>query len=200
MYIDDVIPSGHTTNLRRRHDVVDSSQRRRRFVVMLHPYDVAGRRIATLQQNRSDVAILSPRRSSFVVDSVGKGRISDVKNFRRSIVVDSSKLRHSDVADSSKFIGHFRSICDVAATSQIRQNLSVIFRPICDVADSSKMTNKFRRFCYVAETGTLEKVGALEEECSAILDFFTFPLLLLLLLLLLPLLLLLLLLLLTTMW
>ena len=35
--------------------------------------------------------------------------------------------RCSDVADSSKFIGHFWPICDVAATLQIRQNSLVIF-------------------------------------------------------------------------
>ena len=57
--------------------------------------------------------------------------------FRCSFVVDSSKLRRSNVADSTKFIGHFRPICDVAATLQIRQSLLVIF---CRsfVVDSSK--------------------------------------------------------------
>ena len=53
-------PSGHTTNLRRRHDVVDLShdslQRRCRFVVMLHPYNIAGRRIYDESTTNCDVA------------------------------------------------------------------------------------------------------------------------------------------------
>ena len=35
--------------------------------------------------------------------------------------------RRSNVADLSEFIGHFRPICDVVATSQIRRNSYVIF-------------------------------------------------------------------------
>ena len=56
-------PSGHMTNLRRRQDVVDSSQdssqQRRRFVVVLHPYDVAERRIYDESTTNCDVAVSS---------------------------------------------------------------------------------------------------------------------------------------------
>ena len=44
------LPSGHTKNLQRRH------ARRRRFVVMLHPYDVGGRRIYNDSTTNCDVA------------------------------------------------------------------------------------------------------------------------------------------------
>ena len=38
--------------------------------------------------------------------------------------------RRSYVSNSSRFIGYFRPIFDVTETLQIRQNLSVIFRPL----------------------------------------------------------------------
>ena len=54
-----------------------------------------------------------------------------------------SLWRRSDVADSSKFIGHFWPICDVADSSKFICLFSINLRRHSDVADSSKFIGHF---------------------------------------------------------
>ena len=123
-------PSGHTMNLRRRHDVVDSSQdssqRRRRFVIMLHPYDVAGRRIY-------DKTVTSQRRRSDVADS--SKFVAVTLQFRRNYVAATSLRRRRFVVDWSKFVA--ATLLFRRRFVFLRRRMDVTLRRICDVAATS---------------------------------------------------------------
>ena len=105
------------------------SQIRQNFLVVFWPIcDVA----ATLQIRQNHLSFFDQYATS--------------QRFRRFGIIyllfSANLRRRSDVADSSNFTAYFLTICDVAATSQIRQKYFVIFPPIC-VADSSRFIGNF---------------------------------------------------------